>query len=468
MRFVKFIAIAILPLLCPTGQAQALDQTSFGSIAPVLSYNPSTGQSSPFYPIGWYYYGPVTGFGIMQDMANSGCNTVLLSGLGTAPSWQYSTALQDLTWAQQLGMKVVIAIDNSLITGVNRSVPNSYSQLSWINDSNFTNNPALLGWQLGDELTGGSSADAWHVQDAAYLIKQWDPHHQLWQVSQAGISLSTIQAYMSGTNVYSTDYYDYFDSTGSFGAASNIASVFKTNAQYAANNNWAGNINVTQGVGCDVGTYASYRFPSAAEYRWNVFSNMAGLGARGTLNWVYYMGSDYYSNSVLFTNFRDQTVKPVMTEVRTIEHALETGWNVGTTSVNKGNLSQILLYDNSAADYFAVITNNVSSTQTFSLTISNLPQGLRDLVVLADTGGTTDQTLTLVNLGGGSYRLDTSLAGYGVGIYQLDAIFVPEPSSLVLLAAGLIGLLLVRLRQNLCRWYRSRQEGMPCVKAGII
>lgn len=431
----RLMATAVIALVCTrlVGQAQALDQEVFGKIGPVLSYDPATGRTSPFYPIGWYHLGPVTSLETMRAMAESGSNTVLLADIGTSPDRHYGFVQQDLDWAQQCGMKVVIGIWRSQTAGVDRNKPASYEHLNWIH--RFKGHPALLGWQLGDEEAGNPSPDhVREIQDVAHLLKQWDPNHQRWQVVSTGVPESQIISYMNGTDVYSLDFYQIFKTTAEFAGSGSLLSAYTQHASIAASRPWAGNVNITQGLGPDRGDLALYRFPTAAEYRWNVFSNLASVGARGTLNWVHFLGDAHYSNPQMFKQFRDQTAKPVMQELAKLKRAMETGWNVATTSLDWTNkasdatqwsarfhrISRIVLHDEAEQKYFIVVTNNGDAAQEFSLTVSQLLTGLKDLQVAASTGGARE-SLALVEVGNGAYRLNARLPPYGVGVYELNA-----------------------------------------------
>jgi len=231
----KSIEITFLALVCVSlpGQTRALDRDAFGRIDPVLSYDPATGQTSPFYPIGWYHLGPVTSLETMQAMAQSGSNTVLLADVGTSPDWHYGFVQQDLDWAQQCGMKVVVGIWRNQMAGVDRNSPASYAHLNWINK--FKGHPSLLGWQLGDEEAGNPSPD--HIretQDTAHILKQWDPNHQLWQVASTGVPESQIISYMHGTDVYSLDFYQIFKTTAESKGSGSLLSAYTQHANLAA------------------------------------------------------------------------------------------------------------------------------------------------------------------------------------------------------------------------------------------
>lgn len=401
----------------------ALDQSIFGTIQPIQYYNPDTDETRPYYPIGWYRFGTVNSFSEMQEIAATGANTVLLTDIWDQDNWHYPNTQYDLDWAQQLGMKVVIAFHRSMLMNVKYNDPSTYAHLDrWINV--YKNHPALLGWQLGDEEAyGGTPVQA--IKDSARIIRQWDPNHPIWQVG-ADVSDSQIIAYMDGTDVYGIDFYQYFDAlypTGQFVRCSNLLAFYTHHAVLAANNGWTGNVNVTQAVGPDSGNLYYYRFPTAGEYRWSIFSNMASAGARGTFNWVYYTGTNWYSNPTTFHNFCTQIVTPVFGELRKLTHALETGWNVGSVSLPTGwagtykQMSNLLLYDDYQRKYFLIVTNNTSSTRSFSATMSDLPTYLRNVSVTAFTGG-TPAVENLVSSGNNEYRLDSQLSNWGVGVYE--------------------------------------------------
>ena len=403
------------------------------NIGPVTSYDPDTYTSSPFFPVGWYTYGPV-GVATVTEISETGSNTILFAGCWDQDWWHYEYVGAALDRANELGMKIVVGFDGSMLVGVNYAVPSTYLHLRrWI--IGFRNKPALLGWQLGDE--NGGPLTAQMVQDSARAIKDLDSHHQIWQVFAIDHTESVTTDYMINSDVYSYDFYQYFDTlngsyyTPLFGGSDGLLNNQVIRMGWAASHGWEGNVNVTQGIGADRGTGIDiFRFPNYEEYRWNVFSAIAGAKMRGTMNWIYYYGENYYSDPAMFTTWRENVNKPVNLEQRAMQNALETGWDVGTLSSNLDDLveivpgvyrvyskaSYILLHDSVAQVYYLVVTNNTFDTQTLNLSLSNLPLPLSSLNALLPK---ESRQITMTSPTCGSYLLTDILANHDVHIYTL-------------------------------------------------
>ena len=419
-----FLGFVLLCGFLPVGASFAVV-----NIGPVTSYDPYTYVTTPFFPIGWYTYGPYPP-ATVTEIANCGANTVLFAGCWDKDAWHYNMVSDSLTAAQGLGVKIVVGFDQSMLVGVNYADPNTYKHLRrWI--IGFRNKPALLGWQLGDE--NGGPLTAQMVQDSAHAIKDLDSHHQIWQVFQIGHTEADTTNYMVNTDVYTYDFYQYFDTlngtpTPLFGGADGLLNNQAIRMGWASTHGWAGNVNVTQGIGADRGTGIDiFRFPNYEEYRWNVFSAIAGARMRGTMNWIYYYGENYYSDPAMFTTWRDNIHMPVNLEQRSMQNALETGWDVGTLSSNLDGLvpisgrvyskaSYILLHDNEAKVYYLIVTNNTFETQTLNLTMSNLPVQLSSLDALL---AKESREVTMTSPSCGSYLLNDTLTNHDVHVYTL-------------------------------------------------
>ena len=197
---------------------------------------------------------------------------------------------------------------------------------------------------------------------------------------------------MARTDVCTFDGYTYLESLGEFHphSSARVLAWQQAKADLIQAEGWAGNVNVTQAVGCQCGT-AKFRFPTTDEYRWNIFSAIATAGARGTLNWIYsYWGGFYNKDPKRFFRFRDDVVRPVNLEQRMVARGMETGYNVGEVRSNLdvptmteipaagGNhrpynkLGHLLLHDAKAGKYFLVVTNNEPQTVNVELSLACL------------------------------------------------------------------------------------------------
>lgn len=107
----------------PASQAlDNLDGNDYGAIGPVMDYDPVTGTSSPFFPIGWYFFWPTDNV-LLDEVLASGGNTVLFADCKDDPSWLWSNAIAGLNRAQQLGLKIIIGLDDALWTGIDCKTP---------------------------------------------------------------------------------------------------------------------------------------------------------------------------------------------------------------------------------------------------------------------------------------------------------------------------------------------------------
>ena len=426
-----FVAVPAHTVFSQANVGQQKTPLSY-DIQPILYRAPITGAESPFFPIGWYSFGPLGEKQILEVYEN-GCNTVLFSGLGNH-DWQKTDALARLDQALMLNMKIVIGWNRTMVGSVKYTDPKTHGRIPDYVRS-LKDHPALLGWMLGDEMPGGS---AQAIHDTIRLIRDNRSNHQVWQVHSHIESDDDLQALMAQTDVCSFDGYTYLHDRSTFAdvCSTRILAWQQAKANLAQTGNWAGNVNVTQAVGCKCGN-ADFRFPSYDEYRWNVFSAIASAGARGTLNWIYsYWGGFYNDDPKPFFEFRDTIVKPVNLEQRMIAHAMETGYNVGQVVSNLDELTNadippakgghrkfnkighILLYDNQQQRYFLIVTNNESSAHIVRLTIADLPVPLRTLTVDKPHD---NRQLTLDDLGQGRYQLQDQLDNHDVAVYVIQS-----------------------------------------------
>jgi len=445
--FAAIIAVSFVVLLAIQA-AHAIDDHA--GVPPILYYNPATGQKTPFVPRAWFVFGPGSGF-YPAEIKASGGNTIIFAGIPDGLI-QIDQVRERLDQLQSLNMKGIVMVRHNLLDGVNSSRPATYETLALLVNS-LKDHPALLGWQLGDENPGSDPLTATDVINSAQVVRSLDPNRQIWQDFHNGHSNSTITAWMPGTDVVSFDQYTNDRGEPEHAGASEYLRTAHRYGQLAVQQGWA-YAHITQGFGADLGPLASInkRFPTPDEYRWNVFAPIASTGSRGVENWVYANQPDWYSNPAEFDTFRDQAVKPTWLELAGLQHAMETGYNVGTVSLTwdgKGTeswsepfdrFSQLLVYDDQQHLYSLILTNNASDIRQARATISNLPEELAGLQVIIPKTG---QIFALTDLGNGSYLLADSLLDHQVVIYQFSA--VPEPSACA--AIGLLTMLAINLKK---------------------
>ena len=441
----RTLVVLWVGMSCMIPAARALDNiggADYGNIGPVMDYDPATGTSSPFFPIGWYFFWPTDG-PYVDEVAASGANTVLFSDCKDDPTWLWSNAIVGMNKADQLGLKVIIGLHDDLWTGVDCGIPSSYTALlRWINQ--FKDHPALLGWQLGDE-NGVSQAST--LNETSCAIRSVDPNNPIWQVFYTGTDNNETISMMAQSDVASFDRYGYYDTlfqnpTPPFGEVETLLNLQNEKAGIASMEGWAGNVNVAQGLGPDGNALSHFRLPSFGEYRHLIFSAIASAGARGTMSWIYFYSDGWYSDPADFTNWRDTVVQPVQLEEQMVSHAMETGWNIGsvtgnldgqTVNGNYGKVSHLLIYDDQQSLYYLIVSNNTYDNHAITLTLSSLPTTLAGLDAQLPEESTA---ITMIDLGNRTYSLADILTDHDVNIYVLQAgspilPVVPQPTNLV-------------------------------------
>ena len=409
-------------------QSGASHRPARAAIAPVRAWDSRKDTFTPFFPYGWYSFGPSAQ---IKEIAANGANTALYAGMGKH-DWQRSDALKQMDLAEELGVKVIIGLHGAVAGTVNINKPDTYGVVpNYVNT--FNAHPAMLGWQLGDEF---SAEAAPRINDTVKLLRKLGSKHQTWQVHPHTWSHQEVRTLMAATDVCSYDGYTYLDGQPPFSehASARVLAWQQGKLDLVRQSGWSGNVNVTQAVGCKCGD-APFRFPTPQEYRWNVFSAIASTGARGTMNWIYsYWGGFYADDPDRFFAFRDDTVRPVNREQQMISRAMETGYDVGhlettldlpteteippaTGPHNKFNkVGRILLHDANARKYYLIVTNNEATTQALHLTLSDLPAPLASVEV---TVPHDNRRLMLQRSMDNCYSLRDQLPAYAVAIYVL-------------------------------------------------
>ena len=169
------------------------------NIPPVTYLDPATGKTSPFFPVGWYSFGPL-GEEKLQEVYDNGCNTALFADLGLQ-GWQKADGQARLDQAQGLGMKIIIGFAGPVVGVVEYGKPETYGPIpDYV--MTFKDHPALLGWQLGDELPAGAAP---FLSATARVIRDGGSQHQTWQVHSHIESNDAVWALMANTDVCTYD-----------------------------------------------------------------------------------------------------------------------------------------------------------------------------------------------------------------------------------------------------------------------
>ncbi|MBB76446.1 MAG: hypothetical protein CMJ75_18225 [Planctomycetaceae bacterium] len=408
--------------------AVTTQQPSHPAIPPVRAWNSKTDTFTPYFPYGWYSFGPSAQ---VKEIAASGANTVLYASMGKH-DWQRADALKQMDLAADLGVKVIVGLHGAVAGTVYLDRPDTHSVIPhYVNT--FNDHPAMLGWQLGDEF---SAEAAPRIRDTVELLRKLGSKHQTWQVHPHTWSHRDVRALMSATDVCSYDGYTYLDGLPEFSAhaSARVLAWQQGKVGLIRQAGWSGNVNVTQAVGCKCGD-APFRFPTPEEYRWNVFSAIASTGARGTMNWIYsYWGGFYADDPDRFFAFRDDTVRPVNREQQMIARAMETGYDVGQLETNLDHptetnipsatgpysrfnkVGRILLHDAQARTYYLIVTNNEGTDHTLHLTLSALPAPLSS----AEANVPHEKRAILLQRSAeGRYALRDQLPAHAVVVYVL-------------------------------------------------
>ncbi len=420
-------AILTSGVLTNSSQAKIKNAVNNQSIPPIQSWQPDTDSYIPFYPIGWYSFGP---WARIQELYENGANCALYAGLGLE-DWQLGDTKAQMKIAQRLGMKIVLGLDSSVVGRVKANAPSTHQPIiNYVKA--FKDHPALLGWQLGDEFAADAAPA---INATASLLHSLGSKHQTWQVHPHTWSHRDVITLMKNTDVCTFDGYTYLEGHSEFSptAAARVLAWQQGKTSLIRKMRWAGNINVTQAVGCQCGA-AKFRFPTLREYRWNVFSAISTTGARGTMNWIYsYFGGFYRDEEERFFEFRDNVVRPVNLEQQRIALAMSTGYDIGTVSSNGdiatsidippatgpydryNKVGRILLFDSEKSRYFLIVTNNEATRFDVKIRLADLPRKIRSLRV---TDRYRCKSLQLENVKRGVYKLQDRLNGYDVAIYE--------------------------------------------------
>ena len=411
---------------------------------PVMSYDPHIGTTEPFYPYGWYVNSDFYDHTFMEQAG--GGNTLIFQTHGTPESYMSLFSILDM--ARSHNKKVIVLfLAPTFMMGVDPCDPNTYGGLkSFVNA--YKNDSALLCWLLGDENEYNFPGTAQDIVNSAYVINHiLDGNHQVWQnFSNFGYNDQHLPEepirelpYLEETTVYSMDTLPF---RVEYEPNSFMNVQWWQNALYRmgqkAVEDGVACAHVPQGAGFNTNPEpavpSEWRLPTRKELRWNAFSAIAATGSRGTMYWMH--NPNWYTDPNVFYNWQANVAESVFSELGMIVHGMETGYNVGMVDVNwtdkvwdnsggwiqnYDRITQLLVYDTFVSRYFLIVTNNGTTAQNVSFTISNLPAPLADSNALVYDEANTGEIVRLINLGGGSYRLSDTMQRFDVLIYRIDA-----------------------------------------------
>ena len=433
MRYLRILVIVVTSLILVQSSAVFALARGHDGIAVIKYYNPKTGKSAPFFPIGGWYLE----YGMEQDGRHTDWDLIVASGANVVHMQDLRFSTIDigpfLDGAHKHGIKVVLGLQRHLMTGVDPAKPETYAELAKIINT-YKSHPAILGWMMGDENEIHQYVTARDTVNTAKVIRRLDPNRQIWQVF-SGLFINNwelIMPYMPGTDVVSFDQYFETDNRKTFEGC-DATGYHVTNDTAFASQQQLSCTMVVQSFGNDfIPGLDKWRIPEYAEFRWNVFFALTS-GARGIDLWIFPANMEHwYKDPNDCVDFVKNTVGSVMGELKQIKGAMETGYNVGKVEIdwigktdelrswskNYDSMLQLLLYDDEQKNYFLIVTNNTSNDRDFKITISDLPATLKNpKTVMLKTGWSA----TLKEIDGGKYQLEGRAGDHEVIIYRISS-----------------------------------------------
>ncbi|MCE5340886.1 MAG: hypothetical protein LLF92_07130 [Planctomycetaceae bacterium] len=387
----------------------------------------------PFFPYGWWYNveagqdGPTIDAAFAQ-MQTLGANAVIVAN---GPAFNKSLHDTYLFYAKKYGLKVVFGISGGEVGRLNRGllVDDREAMQAIASDCHNAN---FLGYTVGDELLDSASVPT--VEQQQWIADQahsWKPKtmvFQNWETTQAEADyndrLTTVDTvcYDRYPIAYSTPVMNYSTLT------SLISQVNEHKQNSTISQMLRGLLLCSQAVGNDFsygGQTNYYRYPTLNEQRYITWSSVASNYMRGM---YYFEYNDLANQSTAYQNFLTNVMGPLMQELRLLENGLETGYDVGTvTTTYDANLwsgktvkqvGKLLVKDETG--YYLILANNMSSSATVNVSISNLPVALNSLTAtLVNETGTGKDTRTLTQVSG-TYTMSIPMTSLDVDIYHLE------------------------------------------------
>ncbi|MHB9070163.1 MAG: DNRLRE domain-containing protein [Sedimentisphaerales bacterium] len=409
------------------------------SILPVL-----TPQQEPFFPVGfwWDIAGGKTAAEIntaFQAMANIGCNVVYLANDYT---WDKAEHTKYLWAAKKYNLKV-----SFMIYGAARTLMNSndtYRAITTDVVSNDLVNPyftgTLLGFSSGDELLN-AIADPAHA-DQLWFKDMVNAQCPGTMVSQTfGDSQALNDTYLRIGECDTIGFFSYpcIPSYNELHADRMEIPVRQINLKaYGTDPNCAvvaskrGLIHVGQAVGYTIGPY-NYRYPTLAEQRYLIWSTIASDNVRGALFFSY-----DWTDLGAWNTYIANVLKPVITELRTLQPAMENDHDVGTVTTSYDGLvwagqsvhqiGSLLVRDGQT--YYLILSDNMRNASdpyardihSVTITISDLPTVLRNRMATLMFISDPNKNSVMMQNGAtaGEYKLNINMKSFESNIYKIN------------------------------------------------
>ena len=435
---------------------------------PGFSIEPAiTPQGNPIFPIGWWYnvqrwyntQTPVqeidTSWG---QMAAAGADTLYIAG---GPNFNIYNHNLYLSYAAKHGLKLIFMIFRDDLTKIDDPLFGDSQKAAIIATiESDLQHPNFLGYSVGDELRDcdgpPSYATAAQQQWVMDRAKEWNANVMVLQSFGATQPLHnpgdgcSIEGRLAISDTLGFFRYPFAQCVPEYNPISITNNLLCINNLVRDAGGLVGArrglFNIGQGVGTDWNLVpdpfapCGMRYPLYGELRYDQWAGVAVNRQRGALYFEF--GAPLESQSTGYVNFFNTILTPLMQEQRQLKHAMETGWDVGTVATNGDGylwsnttvrlVGSILVYDAEALKYYLILTNNRDTTNTVSVSISNLPTTLSSMTAtLLNETGTGKDTVTMSNGQQGEYTFSVSMTKYDVDIYQISA------GTAVFCAAGL-------------------------------
>ncbi|MHB9070170.1 MAG: hypothetical protein ACYC54_07355 [Sedimentisphaerales bacterium] len=450
LKGTRNLCIWLVIFLC--SQAVVLAAGPGFSIEPAI-----TPQGNPIFPIGWWYnvqrwYNIQTNVQELDaawaQMAAGGADTLYIAN---GPNFNTYNHNLYLSYAAKYGLKLIFMIFRDDLQKIDDPLWGE-SQMATIiaTIESDLQHPNFLGYSLGDELRDCDGPSTGYVSHAQ---QQW----MMDRVKERNANVMVLQSFGATQPLH--DPGDGCSIEGRVAISDTLAffrypfalcvplyyPVSITNNLLCINNlardsgglvvGRRGLFNVGQGVGDDWNSDpdpfapCGMRYPVYGELRYDQWAGVAVNRQRGA---IYFEFGALPSPQGWVDHFNN-IMTPLMQEQGQLKHAMETGWDVGTVVTNGDaylwsggptvrQVGSLLVYDADALKYYLILTNNRDSTNTVSVSISNLPTTLSSMTAtLLNENGTGKDTVTMsTGQQQGEYTFSISMSKYDVDIYQIS------------------------------------------------
>jgi hypothetical protein len=335
----------------------------------VFLLSPTIRGDNPFdsgaYPVGWW---TSTGSTAVINVYNAGGNTIL-SYWGSTDTW---TRMQSLDEAAAGGMRVILEVDPVLIAN---------ADTSGIRDlvSTFDSHPAVAAWNTGDEPYWNGGIPLWKMQNAYDAIKMESTKPVTICFSEPAVAMGITYDWRDAFDQFQIDSYPGRVGQPEF---SQIDSTWKPDMQNAVSQSqltgkpwWS----VMAGWGNGAGEASDYRLPTYDETRFMNYYSVS-VGSTGLIQYVYYrnMSTIAHPGEVYpydGTTWFNTVWSPLAGEINTIGIAVQNGKLLGAASDDTADVSTDVYYDPGTGKYYLLGMNETtgSETTTFTLSLADPP-----------------------------------------------------------------------------------------------